>query len=83
MCRFLKKIEIPPDSKLKEINKEAFRESSIENFTIPQHIKIIDEYVFSSTYYLKKVDVAENSEQMYPGANAKVLTYFNICFFIL
>lgn len=61
-CQTIKTIQLPPDSELHTIEFQAFKNSSLEEIKIPQHVAKICEEAFFNCKQLKKVEFAENSE---------------------
>lgn len=58
----LQSIEIPPDSKLRIFEKNAFTSTRIKSIKIPPHLTTICEYAFSYCVCLCEVDIPDNSE---------------------
>lgn len=66
-CCCFKQITIPKISQLQIIGKYAFAMSSINNITIPQHVKYINEFSFYKCQKLKEVKFSDNSELLKIG----------------
>ena len=56
-CKQLHQLEIPSDSKLETIYKNAFSHSSIESLSIPPHLTKVCQYAFSNCKQLKTIEV--------------------------
>ena len=60
----LKKIEFASNSGIEYIGKDAFSFSKLERITIPQHVKVIDEFAFTFCKKLKSV-IFECQSELY------------------
>lgn len=60
-CEELLYVEIPEDSQLQIIEKEAFAYSSIESFTVPPSLIHIGEKAFFCCQELREIEIPENS----------------------
>lgn len=69
-CEQLPKINISPNSKLKIIEEGLFCDSSIETFTIPNHVSRIGKLAFDCCEQLQKIDILPNSELQVIDDNA-------------
>ncbi|KAK8836675.1 hypothetical protein M9Y10_037612 [Tritrichomonas musculus] len=58
----LRKVEFENNSKIKMIEKDAFRDSSLECFSVPRHVTMIGNGAFSFCNSLKRIDFTSNSE---------------------
>ncbi|KAK8895376.1 hypothetical protein M9Y10_023839 [Tritrichomonas musculus] len=58
----LQQVEIPLNSKLQTIDKEAFSYTSIERFSIPVHFTKIGEGAFAFCEKLRRIEIPQNSE---------------------
>ena len=61
-CTKLRKIEIPFNSELQEIKRNAFSHSSIKSLFIPSHVTKIDIEAFVPCIELKLIEIDENSK---------------------
>ena len=61
-CKQLRIINIPSNSELQTIEKEAFFESSIPKIFIPPQVTKIYEYAFTSCQQLQQISIPSNSE---------------------
>lgn len=56
-CNNLRIVKIPKNSKIQKIGPHAFGWTSIERFTIPEHLTCICQNTFSTCYMLKEVEI--------------------------
>lgn len=70
-------IEIPPDSKQEQINKNSFSHSSIEWITLPRILIKIGDEAFYACQNLSKIDIQTNSKLKFIGRHAFIYTFFN------
>lgn len=61
-CKQLKQISIENESNLQTIEKSAFDNSSIESFTIPSQVTVIQENAFCYCFNLQKVEIGNDSK---------------------
>ena len=61
-CKILKTIEFSEDSEICVIEKEAFIESGLTNFTVLPHVKTIEKGTFSQCQNLETINFSEDSE---------------------
>lgn len=71
-CNHLEKIEIPSDSKLQTIGKNAFNDVNIESLTIPSFVKKLEEGWCCNTPFLNKVFV-HPSNQNFKSIDNKII----------
>ena len=61
-CKQLQRLDIPSNSELQTIEREAFSSSSISSIFIPPHVTKICEDAFSYCEQLQRLDIPSNSE---------------------
>lgn len=59
-CEKIRQIEIPYDSKIQEIGKDAFFNTDIKCITIPKSVTFIGKYVFSHCKRLSIIEINNN-----------------------
>lgn len=55
---------------LEIIGKSSFKSTDLKSISIPDHVKIIDDYAFSSCFSLAEIKFTDNSELEIIGTNA-------------
>lgn len=59
-CRYLKMVDISPDSQIEEIEEYSFAKSSLGQFFIPRKLTKVDKYAFDECNNLQIVEFDEN-----------------------
>lgn len=80
-CNDLQKIEIPFDSNLKIIDRNAFDYSGLEEIQIPSSLTTINKFAFYSCNLLKKVVIRFDSELQ--SIDESAFSYSNISSFFV
>lgn len=80
-CNDLQKIEIPFDSNLKIIDRNAFAYSGLEEIQIPSSLTTINKFAFYSCNLLKKVVIRFDSELQ--SIDESAFSYSNISSFFV
>lgn len=80
-CFDLQEIEIPNDSKIKKIGKNAFACTPINYVYIPSSVTLIGERAFANCYQLQRIEIPNNSNLQVIEKEAFVNASFS-CFFM-
>ena len=80
-CKCLQKVDIPSDSEMEIIEKNAFSLSTIDHISFPDHLTEIDENAFFSCHNLRQIDITSNSELRIIGKSAFTATKIDSFYF--